>query len=261
MKILITNILLVSSIALTGPAYSEPNTTHATKKQEQKVERTLWGAKISPYVRKVQVTLFEKGIKNYEHKEILPENLLKTTSQEVPVDFKTASPLGKIPAYTEMKPEWKTPFHISDSSVIMEYFNQSITDNPLRPTCPYANAKVSWLVRYADDVVAAVTHKVLVEKVVKPNVLKQETDEALVNKLLTEELPVALAYLEDLFKDNRNWIANTKVFSLADIAIVSHLVTLKSANVDLMEVLSKYPKLKAYVTKVLARDSFKSLGL
>lgn len=221
-------------------------------------ERVLWGAKISPYVRKVLVTLEEKKVP-YELKEVLPAKLLTATGQEIPEGFAAASPLGKIPAFEERSPKNGETFTMSDSAVIGDYLEQTQKDIPLRPKCPKANARVSWMIKYADDVLAPLTHKVLFEKVVKPNVLKQETDQDAVTKALTEDLPVVLDYLEKtLAGDSRTWIADTKNMSLADIAIVSHLVTLQTAQEDLDVIIGdNRPYLKAYVQKIAQRDSFK----
>lgn len=54
----------------------------------------------------------------------------------------------------------------------------------MRPESPKENARVSWFIKYGDDTLAPVTHNILIEKVVKPTVLKQETDAVLVNKKL-----------------------------------------------------------------------------
>lgn len=222
--------------------------------------RVLWGAKISPYVRKVMVELEEKKIP-YELKEILPTKLLKATKQEIPASFEAASPLGKIPAYEEhytQNGQDKT-FTMSDSAVIGEYLDQTVDNMPLRPKCSKANARVSFMIKYADDVLAPLTHGVLFQKVVKPSVLKQETDQDAVKMALTQDLPPVLDYLEKtLAGDSRTWIADTKNISLADIAIVSHLVTLQTAQEDLDALIGENrPHLKAYVNKVAQRDSFK----
>ncbi len=52
----------------------------------------VYGAKGSPFVRKVRVFLTEKGLP-YELEEVIPVN--------VSPEFKKISPLGKIPAYRD----------------------------------------------------------------------------------------------------------------------------------------------------------------
>lgn len=266
-------LTLLGSISLTSmPLYAktqpaEGQAVVSAKAQEdaqEKVQRTLWGAKISPYVRKALVTLEEKQVP-YHLIEILPTKLLLATKQDVPEAFSKVSPLGKIPAYEETSSsdvsKKDSSFALSDSGVIMEYLDQTVRKNPLRPVCPKTNASVTWFSKYADDVLAPITHKVLIERVVKPGVLKETTDEAAVKKMLNEELPVVFDFLEKtLAEDKRTWIANSKNFSLADIAVVSHLVTLQTANLNLEELIGKNrPHLLNYVKKVLDRNSFKKV--
>jgi glutathione S-transferase len=221
------------------------------------VHRTLWGAKVSPYVRKVIVTLEEKKAP-YKLEEIFPTKLLKALGQDIPESFSKVSPFGKIPAMEEIDSKGKH-FGISDSDVIMNYLEKTINSTSLRPTCVKADARVSFFMKYADDSLASVTHKVvLIEKVVKAKVLKQETDETLVQKTLTEDFPPMLDYLEETLKDGRAWIADTKNMSLADISIVAHLSSLIDSGLKLEEIIgTQRPKLLAYVQKILARDSFK----
>ncbi|MDC3180642.1 glutathione S-transferase family protein [Gammaproteobacteria bacterium] len=89
---------------------------------------TLWGLKISPYVRKVIVALEEKSL-DYTLVEILPKSLLLATNQSVPTDFDEASPLGKIPAIQV------GDFAISDSAVIAEFLDQlDLNTHNLYPT-------------------------------------------------------------------------------------------------------------------------------
>ena len=68
---------------------------------------TLFGAPVSPFVRKVMVALAEKGI-GYEHDPVVPA--------VAPAEFKRVSkdvsPLGRIPAYRD------GDFALADSSVI-----------------------------------------------------------------------------------------------------------------------------------------------
>lgn len=142
----------------------------------------------------------------------------------------------------------------------MNYLDSSVATNPLRPKSAIENAKVNLMMQYADHTIAPITHKILVEKIIKPAVLKQETDMDAVNKALKVDLPKILDFLEETLSNNRTWIAETTDFSLADISIVSHLVTLDTANEKLEDLIgANRPKLLTYVKKVLSRSSFKKI--
>lgn len=258
--------LLLAVVIFTAPsmvkdvnATTNTSTKNPTKNVEKKaaVTRTIWGASISPYVRKVLVTMYEKNLP-FEHKEILPISLLEATKAEVPVDFAKASPFGKIPAFLEKSSEG-TEFYLQDSDVIMNYLDAVETKIPLRPKCAKANAKVSKTIKYGDDELSRSTHRLLVELVVKPNILKTQTDDALVKTILEIDLPASLDFLEKTLKDGRKWIADTKNISLADITIVCHLISLIDIGKNIEEMIGKRTNLLKYVQKVLERESFKKV--
>ena len=95
-------------------------------------------------------------------------------------------------------------------------------------------------------------------RAIKPNFLKENTDTTLVDNILKEELPVVIDFLEKTFADNRAWIADTKNFSLADITIASHLITLSTTGLNLDETIGeKRPNLLKYMRKILNRPSVK----
>ncbi|MDP1724762.1 MAG: glutathione S-transferase family protein [Alphaproteobacteria bacterium] len=226
-----------------------PHIEQNTKTQSetiQKEERVLYGVSVSPYVRKVKVILDEKKLP-FKQIEVLPLVLLKATNSEIPQDYINASPLGKIPAYSEK--DWS----IADSGVISDYLETQYPSIALLPTDPKERARAKWFEKYGDETLASVIHtKIFVERVVKPVVLKQKTDETIVEKAIKEELPSLFNYLEKEIGD-KQYISGNQ-FSIADIAIVTHFVSLEKSNVKLDA--QKWPKLAAYVQRIIKRDSF-----
>lgn len=98
----------------------------------------------------------------------------------------------------------------------------------------------------------------LFENVVKPGVLNEKSDTVRTEKILNEELPPILDFLEKTLADDRSWIGDTKVISLADISIVSHLATLDTANLSATKLIGpNRPHLLAYFQKIIDRDAFK----
>jgi len=231
-------------------AATPPSKTASHKKLQ------VAGVTLSPYYRKVIVTILEKGL-NYSPIKTLPAFLLKATGQPVPealLKIPTNSE-GKIPVLIENEPG-SEEFSMDDSRVIMNYVNNIEKSNPLRPQCPKANARVDRLSIYGDEILGTLTHKIAFETIVKPQVLSEKTDSALVSENLTK-LQSVLDELEKILSDGRNWIADTKNISLADITVVSHLETLTLANQDLMGLIGHRTYLKQYVAKMLERKSFK----
>lgn len=254
------NALLLLSIVC-APQFltaTLPPLAKNTAAEMQVKERILWGVPTSSYVRVVLVTLFEKNME-FTHKKTMPSLILRAKNEKIDEEFIKCSPLGKIPAYQEIASTGEQ-FSLTESSVIMDYLDAVEKKHPLRPICAKANARVSYFVNYAGTSLAPLTHALRFENVVKPKVLKQNPDVAKIEKILTADLPQVLDYLESTLSDHRNWIADTKEFTVADIAIASHLVSMDYSELPEISAMgmigSKRPCLLAYYQKVLARDSF-----
>src|SRR5215469_11198509 len=97
----------------------------------------LYGAPVSPFVRKVMVALVEKDIQ-YEHDPVVPA--------VAPAEFKRVSkdvsPLGKIPAYRD------GAFSLADSSVIIAYLERMKPAPALFPSDVREYARALWLEEY-----------------------------------------------------------------------------------------------------------------
>lgn len=92
----------------------------------------LCGFAASNYYNKVKLALLEKGVPF--------EEVLAWLGETDPA----ASPLGKVPyAITAQGP-------LSESTVILEYIEDSYPENPLMPASPYEAAKVREILRYIE---------------------------------------------------------------------------------------------------------------
>src|SRR5690554_7163681 len=96
---------------------------------------TLYGAILSPYVRKIRIQLAEQQI---EH-ELVPQ-----TPFNQPDWFFDISPLGRIPALKDGE------LGLADSSVIAQYLQDTRGGKPLFGSSPEQPARGRWLERYAD---------------------------------------------------------------------------------------------------------------
>ena len=93
---------------------------------------TLCGFAASNYYNKVKFALLEKGVPFHEEQVWVGET------------DAGCSPLGKVPYL-------KTPQGpLCESAVIMEYIEDTCPDKPLRPTDPFAAAKVRELVTFLE---------------------------------------------------------------------------------------------------------------
>ena len=201
----------------------------------------LLGISASPFVRKVRVVLAEKGIP-HEREDVIPVN--------VSAEYRKISPLGKIPAMRDGDRA------LSDSSVICTYLERTHPDPALYPSDPYEHARALWFEEYGDTALANVIGpKVFFQRIVAPRFFNQQTDEAVVQKAIDEELPPLFDYLEGQLGDGNALVG--KRFSIADVGIATHFVNLRHAGVGVDP--KRWPKLARFVAAVHERPSFKAL--
>ncbi|HEV2560899.1 MAG TPA: glutathione S-transferase family protein [Rhizomicrobium sp.] len=204
----------------------------------------VYGAGISPFVRKVRLALIEKGLE-YSLEQVNPFT--------APPEFVEMSPLKRIPAFRDTSlPE---PNFLSDSSVICDYLEHKYTTPALYPSDPYQRARALWFEEYADSVFASnIGAGLFFERIVK-KLLRQQTDESVCAVTLTEKLPPMFDYLEKQIGSNEFLVGNK--FSIADISVATMLVNFDHAgeNVDA----ARWPKLAAYAKRLHDRPSFSKL--
>jgi glutathione S-transferase len=200
----------------------------------------IHGVSASPFVRKVLVAMAEKNLP-YESVPVMP----MAPSPE----FKKISPLGKIPVYQD------GDYVLPDSSCILAYLEKAHPSPALMPADPKQYGTALFLEEYADTRVMEAVAGAFFERVVKGLILKQPADEARVQKSVTELMPAVLDYLEPLAPDGDGIVAGR--FSVADIAIGSQFVNWAHAGERIDA--AKYPRLAAYVERLHARPSFKTL--
>jgi glutathione S-transferase len=200
----------------------------------------LHGVSLSPFVRKVRIALAEKGIA-YELESVMPGS--------PDPSFRSISPLGKVPVYQEGE------FSLPDSSVICAYLERRHPKPPLYPSDDREYARALWFEEYADTKLIEVFNPVFFQRVVQRIVFKQQSDEELVKRALTEAIPFAFDYLErEVPKDG--WIVGDS-FGIADLSIGAMFVGLRHGRESVDR--GRWPKLAAYVARVDARPSVAAL--
>jgi glutathione S-transferase len=203
---------------------------------------TLYGAPISPFVRKAMVALAEKGI-TYELDPVVPA----IAPPEFKRISKDISPLGRIPAYRD------GDLTLADSSVIIAYLERVKPSPALYPSDTRDYARALWFEEYGDGGLAPIIGaKIFFQKIAGPAFFKQPTDEEVVNKAINEELPPLFDYLESQL-GNADWLVG-RSFSVADIGVATQFAQAAFAGVS--PDAKRWPKLAAYVNRALARPSF-----
>jgi glutathione S-transferase len=200
----------------------------------------LHGAHASPFVRKVRVVLAHKSLE-YEHDPVVPFG--------VSDEYKKKSPLGKIPCWED------GDLVLPDSSVICSYLESVHPTPALYPSEPGQRARALWYEEHADTRVVDACATVFFQRFVRPTFFKQDPDEALIEKALTEKLPVVLDYLTEELGD-RDFLVGDEM-TIADIATASPFVNMELGGET--PDASRWPAAAEYVKRVLSQPSFKPI--
>ena len=200
----------------------------------------IHGVSPSPYVRKVRVVMAEKGLP-YELEPVMPGN--------VPPAFRKISPLAKIPVYQD------GDFALPDSSAISAYLERAHPEPPLYPKDAREYGRALWLEEYADTKMIEVITPIFGQRFVQRVLFKQPSDEAIVERQMTQLVPPVFDYLEEQ-APAAGWIVGGR-FGIADIALGTAFVHLRHGGESIDA--QRWPRLAAYAGRVLARDSFATI--
>src|SRR4028119_316435 len=115
----------------------------------------VYGASMSPYVRKVLAFAAEKGL-TVENKPL--------AFGDPDPEFRAASPFGKIPALRDREAD----FTISDSSAIIAYLDALQPEPNLIPVSAQGRARTTWWDEFADTMLLDCGRKLFFHRVVPP---------------------------------------------------------------------------------------------
>jgi len=197
----------------------------------------VYGASLSPFVRKVLAYGAEKGLE-LDHKPL-------GLGSDDP-DFLEASPFRKIPGFRD------GDFAISDSSAIIHYLEAKYPEPPLIPAEPRARARVIWFDEFADTILCACGAKMFFNRIVAPRFLGREGDLETADKAEKEELPPILDYLERTLPEG-GWLVGDGL-TLADIAVATAFANLRHLGIRIEA--ARYPRVSEFAERMLARPSF-----
>jgi glutathione S-transferase len=193
---------------------------------------TIVGSYLSPYVRKVLACLHLKGIA-YEVDPIVP-----FYGDDA---FTRLSPLRRIPVLLD------GDVTLCDSTIICEYLDERHPAPPLLPRDPAARARARWLEEWADTRLGEVViWQLFDQRVIGPAVWRRPTDEAVVERTLTQDLPEALDYLEAQVPADGFLFGPIHV---ADVALASFFRNAAFAGVTIDA--ARWPRAAAFVARTL----------
>ncbi len=199
----------------------------------------LYHFPLSPYCRKVRLTLAEKK---------LEVELVEERYWEASPDFLRRNPAGKVPV---LRIDTKV---MSESQAICEYLDETVPLNPLMPRDPDMRYEVRRLCAWFDDKFhAEVTSKLLYERVHK-KLMGQGYPDSKNVKSGAGRIKQHLDYLNALL-EQRRWLAGD-VMTLADFAAAAHLSSLDYiSDVDW----NRSAAVKDWYAKIKSRPSFRTL--
>lgn len=201
---------------------------------------TLYGAALSPFVRKCRAFLSEKSI---------PFDSVHVDPGAFPQDYAALNPLMRIPALQH------DDQCVADSAVICQYVERLNPEPSLFPQAAADYAHCLWLEKYADyELAHQCTGGIFRQRLILP-LRGLQGNEAKVQEAITK-LPAMFDYLEQQL-GGKTWFVNDQL-SVADIAIASQLVNYHHGGEELDA--QRWPDLHAHMVRMHQRPSF-SAGL
>ena len=198
----------------------------------------VYGAPLSPFVRKVLVALELKNVP-YEIENVAPG--------AIPKGYEALHPLRKIPSFQD------DLITLCDSSVICDYLENRYPNISIYPKDIVLRAKALWLEEFSDSkVIEVLGRPVFYKRVVTKGMMGQDVDEAEIEQHIQEKVPPVFDYLESLTPSDGYLVGDT--LSIADISIISHLINAAHAGLEVDEV--RWPRLAAYVDRMRKEAAF-----
>lgn len=194
---------------------------------------TLIGSPVSPYVRKVLAVCAIKGV----GVELDPISPMMGND-----DFERLSPLRRVPVWLE------GDLTLCDSSVIVQYIEETRPGPSLWPADPALRAKARWLEEFADTRLFDVLGwRLFFEIALKPRFFGTEADPAVVRKAREVELPQVLDYLEGLMPETGFLFG---ALSIADLSVAPAFANAGAVQVNVDP--ARWPRLAAWLERVEA---------
>jgi glutathione S-transferase len=203
---------------------------------EERVMLTIYGVPVSVHVRKIVVTAKLKGIA-YAIDPVIPFN--------PPDNWGSLSPTGLIPAMRD------DDFTLAESTAICLYMEHKRASPQILPADARDCSRALFFDGYAGYVFRNMTHGLFFQKVVSPRILRGETDESVVDKILTTTAPRIFGYLES--QVTGRFLVGDRL-TLADLGIASNLINYQYLGFTIDK--TRYPALAGYIKDVVALEPF-----
>ena len=199
------------------------------------------GTIFSPWVRRLMVLIEEKGL-SFEHVNVVPLG-------DPDPDYLKISPLGKVPL---LEVDGR---YLPDSLAASVFLDSAVPSPRFFPEDGWQRAWMLWL---CDFIGAGVFSKVeaplFIQRFINPNMLGFDPDPVIVQDAL-DKLPYHFDYLESQLPEAGPFMMGVEI-CLVDLTAGSVFINMLHAGepVDAKQ----WPKLAAYIDRLLARPSFQN---
>jgi len=204
----------------------------------------LYGVPLSPFVRKADAFLREKGAEfELESVSIMP----------MPDWFKEISPARRIPVLRDEAIGAEGPLGtIPDSSAICAYVERKFPEPALYPSDPYEHGRAVWLEEYCDSELAGPIGMGIFRPIQFARFQGKAPDVETARKTYAEKLPRPLDYLENEIGEGGFLVGGA--LSIADISLACQLVQLELVAGPLDG--ARWPGVAGLVERLAKRPSF-----
>lgn len=203
---------------------------------------TIIGSFISPYVRKVLVCL---GLKNIAYRV---DPIIPYFGND---EFSRLSPLRRIPVLID------EDLILCDSTVICEYLDDRYPTPSLFPKDPAKRAHARWLEEYADTRMGEIfIWRLFNQRVINRYVWGETPDEAVLQRVLQEDIPEILDYVEGEVPGAAYLFGH---IGIADIGLASFFRNAAFSGFEVDP--GRWPRTAAFVEYVLATPAFRALRI
>ncbi len=198
---------------------------------------TIHGVPLSVHTRKAIVTALLKGIA-HRVEPVIPF--------APPPGWDALSPTGLIPAMQD------GDFTLADSTAICLYLERASASPAILPRESRDYGRALWLDAYAGGTVFRhVVHGLFFQRIIRPLILKQATDQVAIDAILATTQPKVFRYLDS---QARARFLVGDALSLADIAVASNLINYQYLGFAIDRAL--YPNLADYARRIVAHEVF-----
>ncbi len=204
----------------------------------------LYGAPLSPFVRKVDALLREKGVDfELESVNIMP----------MPDWFKEISPARRIPVLRDTSVGKEGPQGtIPDSSAICAFVERKFPEPALTPSDPFLHGRAVWVEEFCDTELMTPIGMGIFRPIQFARFQGKDPDVATAKDTYAKKLPRPLAYLEGELEGHDFLVGDA--FSIADITLACVLTQLVLVAGPLDA--ARWPNVAAHFDRTTARPSF-----